>query len=215
MLLCQALQIRILFAPGKEVLFPMLHTALLNTQIISVELLAPFDTGLTVDEWDELMLKEPRIRKVLLYGGPADEILINDGDRFGRKMISFQKDIRKDTNEKISRDRFAPNLSSFTEALVFNAGLNRKVTIDKDGEIRNYLSHAVSYGNINTQSLAAVVHTPAFREKWSLSNDKIEHCKDCKYRYACVSNSDILEIDGRYYKKDMCTFNQLENTWGQ
>ncbi|RBL89291.1 grasp-with-spasm system SPASM domain peptide maturase [Chitinophaga flava] len=212
-LLCQALQLRVLHVPSKEELTTMLLDNIAAAQLNYIELLLPFDETISLQDLQAIMDQQPRLRRIFIYAATADEILLNESDRFGRKIISFQKDIRIDPFEKIRPDRFSPNIISYPEALHHNIGLNRKVCINSKGEIKNYLSHTASFGNINNVRLDTVIQQEIFQEKWFLSNDKIEICKDCKYRYACVSNSDIREEAGKYYKVDMCSFNQQDNTW--
>lgn len=209
---CQAIQIRLLryFSPAQ--MTDEILKALAGTQISYCEIMAP--TGdIPVAQWIDLMDMQPRLRRVFVYAAAEDAVLYNDNDRFGRKIVAFRKDIRQDTNEKIRPERFSPNIISFTEAQSHNLGLNRKVAIDSLGNIRNYISHTHSFGHVNEQKLEMVINQPAFREKWFLSNDQIEDCKNCQYRYTCVSNSDIRQENDKYYKTDMCTFNQQENTW--
>lgn len=209
---CQAIQIRLLRCFSTAQITEVILKALSGTQISYCEIMAPAgETDAT--QWVSLMDLQPRLRRVFVYAATADAILYNDNDRFGRKVVAFKKDIRQETREKIRPERFSPNIISFTEAQSHNLGLNRKVAIDSNGNIRNYISHARSFGHANEQKLETVINLPAFREKWLLSNDQIEDCKNCQYRYACVSNSDIRQENNKYYKTDMCTFNQQENTW--
>lgn len=209
---CQAVQIRLLryFSPA-QMTDEILKT-LAGTQINYCEIMAPAG-DISAAQWIALMDLQPRLRRVYVYAAPEDAVLYNDNDRFGRKIVAFKKDIRQEINEKIRPERFSPNIISFTEAQSHNLGLNRKVAIDSQGNIRNYISHTDTFGHVNEQRLEAVISQPAFREKWFLSNDRIEDCKDCQYRYTCVSNSDIRQENDKYYKTDMCTFNQQENTW--
>jgi radical SAM protein with 4Fe4S-binding SPASM domain len=101
----------------------------------------------------------------------------------------------------------------FAEAQKHNIGLNRKVCIDYAGNIKNYLSHRKIFGNVRKDLIKEIIEKPDFREKWFYSNDQLEVCKDCQYRYACLSNSDIKSCNNRYYKVDMCDFNPGDNSW--
>lgn len=42
---------------------------------------------------------------------------------------------------------------------------------------------------------------------------EIEKCKDCQYRYQCISNSNIKEIEAKYSKIDSCNFDPYQNVW--
>ncbi|MBW8687985.1 grasp-with-spasm system SPASM domain peptide maturase [Chitinophaga rhizophila] len=209
---CQAIQVRLGCNFSTSQATEQILKALASTQINFCELMTPHN-DITAAEWISLMDLQPRLRRVYVYAAPDDAVLYNDNERYGRKIVSFKKDIRRENKEKIRLERFSPNILSFTEAQSHNLGLNRKVAIDSQGYIRNYISHPATFGHVNEHLLADVTTQPAFREKWFLPNDWIEGCKDCQYRYTCVSNSDIRKENDKYYKTEMCTFNQQDNTW--
>ena len=48
---------------------------------------------------------------------------------------------------------------------------------------------------------------------WAVSNDNIEVCKECKYRYACYDSSEIVMRNGKYEKKYKCSYDVKNNKW--
>jgi len=120
-------------------------------------------------------------------------------------QITFiKKRINEFEKEKFSIDLLTCNTKFYIEALNFNVGLNRKISIDSKGNIKNYISHNESFGHVSNVKIKNVLKLNSFQKKWYISNDKIEKCKECRYRYMCLSNSDIELIDGKYYKLDYC-----------
>ena len=103
--------------------------------------------------------------------------------------------------------------SFFIEAQKHNTGLNKKVCIDYDGNIRNYLNHPTIFGNISADKVHTVIQTLEFQEQWLIPNSKIEKCKKCIYRFACNSNSFVRQEDNNYYKDEDCKYNLEEDTW--
>ncbi len=81
------------------------------------------------------------------------------------------------------------------------------------GNIKNYLTHTQTFGNVARDSIRDIVESPDFQEKWHISNDQIAKCRTCQFRYMCISNSDIVFKDGKYYKVDDCSFDPLTNRW--
>jgi len=108
---------------------------------------------------------------------------------------------------------FSVNLSNFIEATSRNIGLNKKICIDKDGNIKNYLSHETSFGNIKEDQITAIVRSEAFQKLWFIDNSSIEKCKNCMYRMMCYSCSDLEYRDGKYFKKDECNYNPETERW--
>src|SRR5690606_8369796 len=112
-----------------------------------------------------------------------------------RKLIFTEAILAKDSKEIYSLKHFTISYSMYYESLHYNAGLNRKVCVDSDGNIKNYVQHKKSYGNVNTHTLEEVIDNEEFKKKYDYKNDLIEKCKDCQYRYMCISNSDIYLTD--------------------
>lgn len=101
----------------------------------------------------------------------------------------------------------------WAKTLEFNVGLNRKLTIDSRGKVKNFFSHQTVFGDVRENSLHDVLSKDEFQAKWRITNDMIEKCKDCQYRYMCLSNSDIVQKNNKYYKLNSCDFNPYKNKW--
>jgi radical SAM protein with 4Fe4S-binding SPASM domain len=92
----------------------------------------------------------------------------------------------------------------FYESQKFNASLNQKITVDKNGNIKNYISHKKTFGNINNKKINDVLVDDEFTKIWYISNDQIEICKECQYRYFCLNFSEIIEKKGKFFKLNYC-----------
>ncbi|WP_306350323.1 grasp-with-spasm system SPASM domain peptide maturase [Flavobacterium sp. '19STA2R22 D10 B1'] len=130
------------------------------------------------------------------------------------ERLFFSTDTMYDlSTTKYSSELFVLNMKFFTEAQKYNTALNKKVCIDSFGNIKNHISHDTVFGNINQVSITKVISKNNFTEKWKINNDHIEVCKDCQYRYICFDDSDIIENNGKYKKKETCSFNPYTNLW--
>ena len=109
---------------------------------------------------------------------------------------------------------FVINIHAFTEAQKFNSCLNRKVSVDKRGEIRNCPAMEQSFGNIKNMSLQSAVVKGGFRDLWEVNKDQIEICKDCEFRYVCIDcRALISDPSNRYSKPSKCTYDPYTATW--
>jgi len=158
-----------------------------------------------------LMENDMRINVIVHSSLKNNDINLSKGG--GRKVRFIKDKINENQKEKYAKELFISNTKFYLESKNYNAGLYRKVCVDSDGNIKNYLSHDYVYGNLLSEQIKDIIDTDVFKEKWSLNNDKIEKCKDCQFRYSCLSNSDIKEVDSQYYKVDDCNFNPYENSW--
>jgi len=121
-----------------------------------------------------------------------------------KKIIKTNKKLVESTIAFYDVNDFEINIDTYSEALHYNIGLNKKVSITKEGFIKNYLSHNLDFGKVDDVNLIDVVKSNQFRLKWVIKNDDIEQCKDCIYRYCCLSCSDISLKDHKYFKVEYC-----------
>ncbi|HMJ48547.1 MAG TPA: grasp-with-spasm system SPASM domain peptide maturase [Ferruginibacter sp.] len=109
---------------------------------------------------------------------------------------------------------FCSNLKFFTESLHFNTCLNRKVSIDQNGEIKNCPSMSKSYGNIENTKIADVISMAGFKESWNIKKDSISICKDCEFRHICTDCRAYLQDPDDIYSKPLkCGYNPYTNEW--
>src|SRR5690606_52193 len=103
------------------------------------------------------------------------------------KVIGFEKGLVsvKDCG-KISDKIFFPNLRTYLTSQSCNTCLNRKISIDKDGNIKNCPSMAQSFGNIKDTTLEEALNHRDFKKYWNVTKDQIEVCKDCEFRHICT-----------------------------
>ena len=209
---CCAIQIRILFSISTEKLKIILNN-FNNLRIQHLDIFIPYSNTFDYTELYTLIELQPRLNRILVYASLENKIFLHENHIFDKTIIHLKKDIRFDSTEIINVDRFSTNIEIFSEAQQYNIGLNRKVSINKQGDIMNYLDHNKIYGNIKIDSIEKIISQKEFQEKWFISNDKIETCKECQYRYTCISNSDIIIDNNKYYKANMCNFDPIKNLW--
>jgi len=128
---------------------------------------------------------------------------------FKKEALDFME------KESYSVDNFSIGLSQFIEAQTRNIGLNKKVCIDREGNIKNYISHDTIFGNIKTHEIFDVVSSEGFQKKWFIDNSQIQKCKGCIYRMMCFSCSDIVEREGLLYKMDDCNYDPISDQWAE
>ena len=76
-----------------------------------------------------------------------------------------------------------PSRQFYVEALTHNSCLNKKISIDKEGNTRNCLSMPESFGNINSTSLRKALENKNFKKYWDVNKDKIAGSRDCEFQY--------------------------------
>jgi SPASM domain peptide maturase of grasp-with-spasm system len=95
-----------------------------------------------------------------------------------------------------------------------NGCLDRKITIDKEGNIKNCPSMKKNYGNIRNISIKEVIETEDFQKLWFINKDQISVCKVCEYRYNCTDcRAFLVDQDNLYSKPLKCGYNPFTGKW--
>jgi SPASM domain peptide maturase of grasp-with-spasm system len=107
---------------------------------------------------------------------------------------------------------FRVNKEMFLESLKFNSCLNKKISIDVNGNIKNCPSMPQSYGNIKTTTLWTVLHKQGFKKVWAIGKDKVNICRHCEFRYMCTDCRAYVK-DTEYSKPEKCNYDPFTGVW--
>src|SRR5690606_6781214 len=78
------------------------------------------------------------------------------------------------------------DVTSYMENVLYNCCLNKKISIDEHGIIKNCPSMKTSYGGVENKMLREVIEEDAFKKYWKINKDSIRECQDCELRYMCT-----------------------------
>lgn len=165
-----------------------------------------------LDRLVQLRNDHPRLLVVVAYDAPTDDVQNTDD---GAVLRRVEQTIRPtDHCGLVQPGSFAVTESSFIENMRHNSCLNRKISVDVNGEIKNCPTMPVSYGNVEETSLHSAIAQQSFRELWDINKDQIEVCKDCEFRYICTDcRAYVTDPDDRYSKPSKCTYDPYTATW--
>jgi len=152
------------------------------------------------------LLKEyPRITELTLHSAPVksyDKINITQSIRQIKQIITDNSDCGV-----ISPNYINLRLEHFLESNNYNTCLNRKVSIDVNGSIKNCPSMNTSFGNISNTSIIDVIKQDKFTILWDIKKDDINICKECEFRHICTDCRAFLGKDINYEKPFKCNYN--------
>ena len=162
----------------------------------------------------QLVNENKKVRCLTFHSGIIDEIIQPENYGFG--IVAQTKSIITDHKNcgVISPEYFTINIETFTESQQHNTCLNRKISIDVNGEIKNCPSMAISYGNIRNTTLKEAVDKQGFKDVWHINKDQIKICKDCEFRHICTDCRVYIEEPGDIYSKPLkCGYNPYTMEW--
>jgi len=224
MLGCESVEIRC---------FSLLHTLdeiqtivhlTYHTSIQGVEILLKYDPRYDDIDYIKLVESEPIIARLIVHSAPGDQEVGTtfDGDE---KHASIRKHVRFVQEQLTSHKHCgviqlstmnSPTTHLFFENKLYNSCMNRKISIDQDGFVKNCPSMQASFGHHKTVSLIEVVKNDVFKEMWYLHKDKIKKCQDCEFRYACTDcRAYVEDPHDRLSKPLKCGYDPYKGTWAQ
>ena len=205
---CNAIQIRIY----REIEFKLLEKIgelLEGTRILSVEVFFKYSDECNIDTLSSLHDKFPRFQRIYVYRAPE-----NIASNNGKVLFDTEGYIPDSDCGQIFTGYFSICINTFTEAQCHNTCLNRKVSINKSGEICNCPSMTNTFGNIKNKSIKEVIENPDFTKLWSINKDDIDVCKDCEYRYICTDCRAFLRDKNDIKSQpDKCRYNPYISKW--
>jgi SPASM domain peptide maturase of grasp-with-spasm system len=209
---CEALQLR-WFCPVPLDDVESVLLAAAGRQLRSVELLLPWDAAWPEGAVQALCARHMRVSGVVVHSAPQARMEVVGGVR----TPVFHRTEVVDSHAhcgQVSPEWFAVSIPGFTEAKTFNSCLNRKISVDAAGEIRNCPSLPRSFGNAADTSLLSALARVEFRELWEINKDQVEVCRDCEFRYICTDcRAFIRDPDDRYSKPSKCTYDPYAARW--
>lgn len=157
-----------------------------------------------------LRIKHLRIKEILVHSANTFESYLK-----GPSIIRYvTEEISNNDCGRFSKNFFSVNISMFTEALKHNTCLNKKITIDVNGEIKNCPSIDISFGNVNNITLKQALNKNEIKELWHIKKDDIKICQDCEFRYACLDCRAYLnDSKNEYSHPKNCTYNPYQAKW--
>jgi SPASM domain peptide maturase of grasp-with-spasm system len=182
-----------------------------DSRVRTVDFMIPYNDTFSLDSLKKILAKHRRLISVTVHKSPnkKSNVFNERGIHFTDRAISSHLHCGI-----ISEAYFAMNISTFTEAQRHNTCLNRKISIDTEGYIRNCPSMPEHYGNIKDTTLQEAMQHPDFKKYWFINKDQISVCKDCEFRYICTDCRAYRENPEDLYSKPLkCGYNPYTCEW--
>ena len=162
----------------------------------------------------EIAYNQQRIRKLVLHSSPEDKV-IHFGVLGQQFIVTYKNKIGSSACcGAIFPEMFVVNKEMYIAAATSNSCLNRKISIDVEGNIKNCPSLPESYGNISNTTLKEALEMPGFKKYWSITKDQVDICKDCEFRYICTDCRAYVEHPEDILSKPLkCGYNPYTCEW--
>lgn len=167
--------------------------------------------SLKLKDLEQLLDSFPRIEVLVQFGSESDESVMTGCSRI---VFTTQLDFSFKSCGNIGYEYMTPNTLHYTESINHNTCLNRKISVDSNGEIRNCPAMGTSFGNIRQARLEEILDLPEFRKYWHITKAETDTCRDCEFRNICTDCRAFLERPDDLYSKPLkCGYNPYTNEW--
>lgn len=186
----------------------------LSCSILSVEIIVQ---NSLIEEVSAINLVEkyPNIKYIIVSNYHENKAIKSGGpNNMGHIWGTQESVISALACGHISDFYFMTTIQTFTESQHHNTCLNRKISIDKDGYIKNCPSMSQHFGHINDTKLETVLNNPEFTKYWHIKKDLIKTCQDCEFRHVCTDCRAYTEDPDDLYAKPLkCGYNPYTSEW--
>lgn len=181
----------------------------------SIEIILKFDPILTMNELDSFIEGNKKIKSIIFHSSETNTIKNCIKDPSMGIIAHTKQQITPNSNfNNNTKEYFNVSVELFTEAQKYNSYFNRKVSIDKSGNIKNCITHKHYFGNVNINSIISIISTESFQKIWFASKDETDVCRDCEFRYMCVdSRFPEIKNDGSWFHKKKCNYDPYTAKW--
>ena len=210
---CTALQLRC-FSPRPLSFFEDFLEFTKVSRIKTIDLTIAWQAGLEESALVALAERFLRVNNIVVHSAPFSDVNNSVNSRLTRIIFTGEQVTSEQHCGLVFADYFVVNLPMFTEGQHFNTCLNRKIAVDKQGDIKNCPALPESFGNINVTTLQEALQQEGFKDKWHITKDDCAVCKDCEFRYICTDCRAITATPGNWLDKPAkCQYNPYTAEW--
>jgi SPASM domain peptide maturase of grasp-with-spasm system len=140
--------------------------------------------GLSDDDLVSLCDSHPLISRITVFGSALRRRISLSGSP---TIIDFVEETLKiEDCGQVSESLFSLNMHHVLESRLYNSCLNRKLSINSDGELCHCPSMKQTFGKPTLVNINDVVSDPTYTAIFNITKDEIEVCKDCEFRHICT-----------------------------
>lgn len=140
----------------------------------------------------EIYSKNTKVECVLVFNAPP-EINCQEIDSVKFSSLTLENEALH-----IHGDEYVINTKYFMEAQRFHPYFNRKVVIDRLGNLKNDLSFQKVFGNVAGREIEKILEETDFKDLWTACPDKVIEYQNDPLRYCRIYTDNLKNVKGYY-----------------
>jgi len=208
---CQHIQLRS-FSIKTIDYFEKTLNLVLSSRFRSFEIITNYHQSFTKSRIKTFCNNHRRVRLLVIHSSPHNQYFIS---KFGTQIkFITEKIFDESCCGIIIPNYFTANIALFSESQKFNTCLNRKVSFDKKGNIKNCPSMSNNFGKLDKSNLLKIINSSGFNALWNVNKSQIDVCKDCEFRHLCTDcRAYTVNPESKFSKPLKCKYDPYSTTW--
>ncbi len=157
------------------------------------------------------------IQKFVVFDCEKTEEMISKEDsnkNLLAQIVYTKSSLSEESCGVIDSKWFYANINFYTEGIDHNTCLNRKVSVSREGFLKNCPSMKNSYGHRSKLSFKELINMEQFNRYWSISKSKVSTCRDCEFRLVCPDCRVFIQDEKDIFSKPAkCKYDPYTSTW--
>ncbi len=192
------------------------YIKLFDTSCIEgIEIILPYDEKYSYEDYNLIAKSNLRVNSIIITSAPYDKYKGVFSKNSTANIIYVKNKITQHSYCGVINHRnFAVNLETFSESFNYNTCLNKKMSIDVNGNIRNCPSMQESFGHVENTKFEEALNNTNFKAYWGITKEQIDICKDCEFKRICTDCRAYTEKpDNKFSKPLKCGYDPYTNVW--
>jgi SPASM domain peptide maturase of grasp-with-spasm system len=182
--------------------------------IQNVQFIIQFNSEYVENDYCQLLNSYPRINGIFIYSSPNSNILSSVTNSRGTLSYFQESFDSPHCCGVINENNFLSNIQFYSESKKYNTCLNKKISIDMLGNIKNCPSMNNILGHISKDLISDIIIKKDFLNYGKINKDQINICNVCQFRFACHDCRAYLENPDDLYSKPLkCGYNPILDQW--
>lgn len=212
---CKALDMRVFEAVKFENIVNLLESSK-NSRLNTINLILPYTMLKQNINHNNLLIKYPRLLIVVFHSAPKNECCkLNSPKGLKGLLFTTNKITSPGCCGYVSEKLMVCNLELFSEAQNHNTCLNKKMSINVNGIVKNCNAMQENFGHYEQIDIKKMIlENKRYTKLWKTCKDDIDICKDCEFRYVCVDcRANIKDANNALSKPSRCCYDPYTAKW--
>lgn len=180
--------------------------------LYSYNLVITFKKG-DLEQGIRLVQQHYKIFRTIIHSTGKNDIILSDKGGWGNVFLMADP-YNHNQCGVVDTNYFTNSIEHITESHQHNTCLNRKLAIDREGNIKNCLGMCGNHGNIKYKKIQEVIKNKDFQKLWYIKKDEITKCKDCEFRHICTDCRAFTDDPEDIYSAPLkCGYDPYTNKW--